>query len=126
MTPQNLTAAWRGRRDGARPPGRRSGAAGGVSSAWRLPTGDAKLTKGFCLSAKSVIRAVGPVWRSGTKGEPELLASCYGRSIGDYPRGMASTRSPSQHQHGRLRLPIKRGRVKVAVETVCSAVKEFR
>ena len=44
-------------------------------------TGDAKITPGFRLSAKFVIHTVGPVWHGGTNGEPELLASCYRRSI---------------------------------------------
>ena len=45
------------------------------------PTGDAKATPGFRLPARWVIHTVGPVWRGGTAGEPELLASCYRRSL---------------------------------------------
>jgi O-acetyl-ADP-ribose deacetylase (regulator of RNase III) len=40
-------------------------------------TGGAKITWGYRLPAKRVIHAVGPVWNGGTKGEDELLASCY-------------------------------------------------
>ena len=45
-------------------------------------TGNAKMTEGFRLKARHVIHAVGPVWHGGTQGEPDLLASCYRRSLG--------------------------------------------
>ncbi len=44
-------------------------------------TGQAKITKGYRLPARHVIHTVGPVWRGGSEGEPELLASCYRSSL---------------------------------------------
>jgi O-acetyl-ADP-ribose deacetylase len=40
-------------------------------------TGEAKITAGYRLAARFVIHTVGPVWHGGSKGEPELLRSCY-------------------------------------------------
>jgi O-acetyl-ADP-ribose deacetylase (regulator of RNase III) len=45
------------------------------------PTGEARSTAGFRLPARWVIHTVGPVWSGGKRGEPELLASCYRRSL---------------------------------------------
>ncbi|MFZ1642044.1 MAG: O-acetyl-ADP-ribose deacetylase [Candidatus Contendobacter sp.] len=44
-------------------------------------TGQAKITRGYRLPARYVIHAVGPVWRGGDAGEPELLAACYRNSL---------------------------------------------
>jgi O-acetyl-ADP-ribose deacetylase (regulator of RNase III) len=44
-------------------------------------TGDAKITRGYKLPAKHVIHTVGPVWHGGKQGEPDLLASCYRKSL---------------------------------------------
>jgi len=44
-------------------------------------TGGAKITRGYRLPAKHVIHTVGPVWHGGRRGEAELLASCYRRSL---------------------------------------------
>lgn len=44
-------------------------------------TGEAKITQGYNLRAKHVIHTVGPVWRGGTRKEPELLARCYRNSL---------------------------------------------
>ena len=45
------------------------------------PTGQARITKGYRLPAKFVIHAVGPRYRDGRHGEPQLLASCYIESL---------------------------------------------
>jgi O-acetyl-ADP-ribose deacetylase (regulator of RNase III) len=44
-------------------------------------TGDAKATTAGQLPARWVIHAVGPVWRGGGEGEPELLASAHRRAL---------------------------------------------
>lgn len=45
------------------------------------PTGEARITPGFRLPAKWVIHTVGPIWKGGGRGEPELLRCCYQRSL---------------------------------------------
>jgi O-acetyl-ADP-ribose deacetylase (regulator of RNase III) len=45
------------------------------------PTGEARITAGYRLPARHVIHTVGPVWRDGRHGEPQLLAACYRNSL---------------------------------------------
>lgn len=46
-----------------------------------LPTGKAVITSGGNLKARHVIHTVGPVWRGGSFGEPELLVEAYSNSL---------------------------------------------
>ena len=60
------------------------------------PTGEARITKGYRLSAKWVIHSVGPVWGGGDRGEDDLLASCYRNSLTLAARnGIASIAFPA-------------------------------
>lgn len=47
----------------------------------RCPTGEARITPAFRLPARFVVHTVGPVWRGGNRGERNLLASCYQKSL---------------------------------------------
>ena len=46
-----------------------------------IPVGQAALTRGFDLSAKYVIHAVGPVWEDGGRGEEALLRRTYDSAL---------------------------------------------
>jgi O-acetyl-ADP-ribose deacetylase len=85
--------------------------------------GEAKLTKGYQLPARFVIHTVGPVWRGGKNGEPELLASCYRGSLAIAAKhGMRSVAFPSIST-GVYGYPIELA-ARVAVETVCDVVQK--
>jgi O-acetyl-ADP-ribose deacetylase len=45
------------------------------------PTGEARITNAYRLKARWIIHTVGPIWRGGSRGEPELLAACYENSL---------------------------------------------
>ena len=60
------------------------------------PTGEARLTTGGRLKARWVIHTVGPIYRDGKRGEPELLASAYRSGLRlASERGIASLAFPS-------------------------------
>jgi len=82
-------------------------------------TGEVKITRGFRLPARYVAHAVGPVWHGGDRGEPELLASCYARSL-ELARevGAASIAFPAIST-GVYRFPLKQA-TRIAVSAVVS------
>jgi O-acetyl-ADP-ribose deacetylase (regulator of RNase III) len=85
-------------------------------------TGDAKITGGYRLPARHVIHTVGPVWDGGAYGEPELLASCYRRSLEiAAERGLKSIAFPSIST-GVYGYPIELA-AEIAVRTVRQFVK---
>ncbi len=45
------------------------------------PVGEARLSPGFRLPSRWVISTVGPVWRGGEQGEPDLLRNAYANSL---------------------------------------------
>lgn len=45
------------------------------------PTGEARITKGYKLSARFVIHTVGPIWRGGHKDEIDYLRNAYLNSL---------------------------------------------
>jgi O-acetyl-ADP-ribose deacetylase (regulator of RNase III) len=53
-------------------------------------TGDAVATPGLALPARWIIHAVGPVWHDGARGEAELLAGAYRRSL-EVAAGLGAT-----------------------------------
>jgi O-acetyl-ADP-ribose deacetylase (regulator of RNase III) len=87
-------------------------------------TGDAKLTQGHRLPAKYIIHTVGPVWRGGARGEPELLASCYRRSIELAATVGALTLAFPSISTGIYGYPIELA-AKVAVTTVRSSLRVY-
>jgi O-acetyl-ADP-ribose deacetylase len=87
-------------------------------------TGDAKLTGGHRLPARHVIHTVGPVWRGGSSGEPELLASCYRRSLQlAAEHGIVTLAFPSIST-GIYGYPIDQA-ARIAVDTVRSSLPEL-
>lgn len=86
-------------------------------------TGDAKLTKGYKLPARYVIHTVGPVWKGGEKGEPDLLASCYSNSLTIADKNGFKTIAFPSISTGVYGYPIELA-AKIAVDTVLEVIQK--
>lgn len=88
-------------------------------------TGDAKITSAYRLPARHVIHAVGPVWRGGDRSEPDLLASCYRRSLEIAEAGSLESIAFPSISTGAYGYPV-RSAARVAVATVREFVESTR
>lgn len=88
------------------------------------PTGEAKLTRGYNLPCDYVIHTVGPVWRGGSDGEPELLASCYFNSLNiAIENGIRTVAFPSVST-GVYGYPVEKA-AEEAVRAVCRFLAQY-
>ena len=85
--------------------------------------GQAKVTPGFRLSAAWVIHTVGPVWRGGDEGEPDLLRSCYVESLARADEVRATSVAFPAISTGVYGYPVEAA-AELAVETVRRATTE--
>ena len=85
--------------------------------------GEAKITKGYQLPARFIIHTVGPVWRGGKNGEPELLASCYRNSLTIAAKHEVKSIAFPSISTGVYGYPIELA-ARVAVETVRDVVQK--
>ncbi len=91
----------------------------------RCPTGSAVITGAGRLKAKFVIHAVGPRYRDGQHGEPELLASAYRSALNIcLEKGIDSVAFPSLST-GAYGYPLKEAS-RIALKTIVSFLKEHQ
>ena len=87
-------------------------------------TGDAKITAGYNLKARHVIHTVGPIYRTGTSGEPDLLESCYRRCFEVANENGLKTIAFPSISTGAYNYPIEEAS-KIALRTSLDHLKRF-
>ena len=86
-------------------------------------TGEARITKGYNLSARHVIHTVGPVWNGGKRGEEGQLVRCYANSLKLALENDLKTIAFPSISTGAYRFPIERA-AGIAVRTVREFTEE--
>ncbi|MFI5398445.1 MAG: O-acetyl-ADP-ribose deacetylase [Candidatus Binatia bacterium] len=84
--------------------------------------GEAKITTGGRLRAKSVVHTVGPIYRDGKHGEPDLLARAYRRSIEVAAENRVTTLAFPSISTGAYGFPIDQA-ARIAIETVAHVLR---
>jgi O-acetyl-ADP-ribose deacetylase (regulator of RNase III) len=85
--------------------------------------GEAKITKGYRLTARFVIHTVGPVWSGGGRGEAEILQACYRNSLSlAVENGIRSIAFPAI-SCGAYRYPIEQA-ARIATETTMEFLRQ--
>jgi len=87
-------------------------------------TGDAKITRGYNLTARHVIHTVGPVYRGGVSGEPKLLESCYRRCFEVAHANDVKTIAFPSISTGAYGYPIQEAS-KIAINTTIEQLQRF-
>jgi O-acetyl-ADP-ribose deacetylase (regulator of RNase III) len=86
------------------------------------PTGEARITKAYNLSAEHVIHTVGPIWRGGKSGEDGLLRNCYTNSLKLAEQNRVKTIAFPSISTGAYGFPIERA-APIAIGTVLDLIK---
>ncbi len=87
-----------------------------VSINGKLPTGNAMITTAGNMPSKFVIHTVGPIWRGGSKNEPQLLANAWHNSLSlAAEKGLKNISFPSIST-GVYRFPIELA-AEIAIDT---------
>ncbi len=88
-------------------------------------TGEAKITKGYCLPARWIIHTVGPVWHGGNNGEDDLLSRCYANSLALAARHGCETVAFPSISTGAFGFPAERAS-RIALNAVASYLSTAR
>ena len=90
-----------------------------------IPYGDAVITPAFDLNAKYVIHTPGPVWHGGSRGEAELLRSCYRSCLALAAENGCKTVDFPSISTGVYHFPLEKASV-IAIDTIAAFLAEHK